>query len=121
MSWWLWFLSLAVLGMLWGAFAVTFLKNPGLATFKKVVYKNLTAEKKRDYWCVECRIVMWQGVEHCEDCNVCVEELDHHCPWTSKCIAKGNLVPFYIWLCSMFSSIIYMMVVALSLLPSLDH
>jgi hypothetical protein len=26
-----------------------------------------------------------------------VDELDHHCPWSGKCIAKGNLVAFNVF------------------------
>ncbi len=35
---------------------------------------------------------------HCSYCDVCVIGYDHHCPWTSKCIGKKNLVQFYIFL-----------------------
>ncbi len=35
---------------------------------------------------------MWH---HCYDCNACVRNLDHHCPWTSKCVGEGNLHVFY--------------------------
>ena len=31
---------------------------------------------------------------HCEDCNACIDELDHHCPWMGKCIGKGNIAYF---------------------------
>lgn len=27
---------------------------------------------------------------HCSHCDYCVEEVDHHCPWSSKCIAERN-------------------------------
>ena len=32
---------------------------------------------------------------HCEDCQVCTSENDHHCIFYSKCIAKGNTFSFY--------------------------
>ena len=31
---------------------------------------------------------------HCSDCDVCIDGYDHHCPWTGKCIGKGNKLPF---------------------------
>jgi hypothetical protein len=37
---------------------------------------------------------------HCDDCNVCIEGYDHHCPWTSKCIGKGNIKSFYVFVTS---------------------
>ena len=38
--------------------------------------------------------------DHCSDCNVCVEKVDHHCPWSSKCIGKGNMNAFSAFLFS---------------------
>ena len=32
---------------------------------------------------------------HCEICQCCCEGYDHHCPWTSKCVGKGNIFYFY--------------------------
>ena len=34
-------------------------------------------------------------MEHCEDCQVCVDGIDHHCVFFSKCIAKNNLCYFW--------------------------
>ena len=34
-------------------------------------------------------------MEHCEDCDVCVYDYDHHCVFFSKCIAGGNIYCFY--------------------------
>ncbi len=36
-------------------------------------------------------------IEHCEDCNVCILNYDHHCVWTGKCIGKYNYYAFYIF------------------------
>lgn len=41
---------------------------------------------------------MPRAVRHCRDCDVCVREYDHHCPWTSKCIGGNNLIRFYVFL-----------------------
>ena len=32
---------------------------------------------------------------HCEVCDICVKEYDHHCPWTGKCIGSGNIFWFH--------------------------
>ena len=37
---------------------------------------------------------MVKDTEHCTYCDYCVESLDHHCPWSSKCIARGNMPCF---------------------------
>ena len=51
-------------------------------------------------YCHRCKIVARKDIatEHCDYCDYCVEELDHHCPWSSKCIAKGNILYFKIFL-----------------------
>lgn len=36
--------------------------------------------------CSLCNVLRDRGTAHCYDCNACVLELDHHCPWTGKCI-----------------------------------
>ena len=38
---------------------------------------------------------MTQTMTHCDECDVCVDELDHHCVFFSKCIGEGNLTCFY--------------------------
>ena len=38
--------------------------------------------------CIYCQQLRAPGTSHCYDCDACVEELDHHCPWTGKCIGK---------------------------------
>jgi len=48
-------------------------------------------------WCAVCELWQPRRATHCKDCDCCVEEFDHHCPWMGKCVAKGNLTPFYIF------------------------
>ncbi len=48
--------------------------------------------------CTYCNVLRPPGAVHCHDCKVCVLELDHHCPWTGKCIGKRNLKFFYAFL-----------------------
>jgi hypothetical protein len=48
--------------------------------------------------CSVCLVPRERGTAHCYDCSRCVLALDHHCPWSSKCIGKGNIRPFGIFL-----------------------
>jgi hypothetical protein len=50
-----------------------------------------------------------EHVEYCDDCDVVVEHMDHHCPWTGQCIAKKNTTPFYFFLALVFASLIFVM------------
>lgn len=47
------------------------------------------------------------GTVHCYECDCCIEELDHHCPWTGKCVGKHNLQFFYTFLVALVIDIIY--------------
>ena len=60
-----------------------------------------------DNFCDICNVYRSIGAEHCEECGVCIVEYDHHCPWTSKCIGKGNIVFFYGFLVGLFASFIF--------------
>ena len=60
--------------------------------------------------CQFCNIFREQGTSHCYDCNACVLELDHHCPWTGKCIGKYNLRYFYGFLWSISALMCYVTV-----------
>ena len=48
--------------------------------------------------CGKCNVYRPPNATHCSTCNVCILGLDHHCPWTGKCIGKRNLCLFYLFL-----------------------
>lgn len=58
--------------------------------------------------CGQCNVVQDATVKHCHDCDVCIRELDHHCPWMGKCIGKRNLWAFYSFEALIAISAIYM-------------
>lgn len=49
--------------------------------------------------CSKCNILVFtsDNVTHCNECDICVEDLDHHCVWIGKCIAKRNTLSFQIF------------------------
>jgi len=86
------------------SYTYIFLLNPGIPKYDE----NAILGKPREKYsiCKPCGI--WRNLEknvyHCFDCDICVEEYDHHCPWTGKCIAKKNINAFYIFLVSILGA-----------------
>ena len=50
---------------------------------------------------------------HCYECQVCVDDLDHHCPWTGKCIGKRTLFAFHLFLICLSVHILFVVVGAI--------
>ena len=47
-------------------------------------------------WCRYCRASVQLDSKHCWDCNKCVANFDHHCPWLNTCIGTRNYIWFYV-------------------------
>lgn len=79
------------------SYAYTSLINPGIPHKKSLIGKNGEIQLKDFRICEFCSLIMNMDIDttHCEDCNICIEGHDHHCPWTSKCVGKRNLWSFY--------------------------
>ena len=66
---------------------------------------------RKDYsFCSVCQFFVKKTnyVTHCIDCDICIENQDHHCPWTGHCIGKNNYYSFMIFIGSSFVIIIYL-------------
>ena len=83
-----------------------YLFNPGIPSidhyYKRFIqsknYMKMSENEKKNYYvCELCNIIVNhnENIEHCEDCQICVENYDHHCFWTGKCITKRNIWAFY--------------------------
>ena len=72
--------------------------NPGLP--KKEIQNELLLINEPDKYskCRLCNFIIdnTKGYQHCDTCDICCEGYDHHCPWTSKCVGKGNICYFNI-------------------------
>ena len=77
-------------------FILASIKNPGLP--KKSLQNELLLYNEPDRYirCQKCFFMIDQtkNYRHCDYCGCCCEGYDHHCPWTSKCVGKGNIFYF---------------------------
>ena len=81
------------------SYLYTALINPGIP---KIEYEEMSTDPNNNNnfrFCKECKL--WtktsERTYHCYECEICIEGFDHHCPWTSKCIGKHNLISFFMF------------------------
>lgn len=94
-----------------------FFINPGIPSpdhYMKIYtktqkYLSLDYQERKNFLqCEICNIIVHSKdkVEHCEECDICVKNYDHHCYWTGKCIAKNNFWAFNTFA---FGTVVYIM------------
>ena len=70
-------------------YSFTVFINPG------IVLEN-PKNNKFDSFCRKCNICYEsKKITHCYECDICIENCDHHCGVLRKCIAKNNLITFW--------------------------
>jgi hypothetical protein len=84
------------------------LSNPGFAQ------PSITLPHSAAQYCQVCRVVRVRNIYHCQDCNVCIEGFDHHCPWVGKCIGAKNLSSFYFFLIMIFGILVLCFIATLT-------
>ena len=99
-------------------FTVTVLSNPGIpseeyhltkAIYEKINKKNEGSDNITYKICFECNVYTDKNanVGHCLTCKLCIIGHDHHCSWSSKCIGKGNLLWFRLFVSSLALFFLY--------------
>ena len=71
-------------------------KNPGLP-IREIQNEELIEKNPNKYMrCHLCHFIIdrTKNYVHCNICGCCCGGYDHHCPWTSKCVGRGNLFYF---------------------------
>eukprot|EP01032_Pedospumella_encystans_P008432 gene8432-10011_t len=63
--------------------------------------------------CGQCDLRRPYTARHCDYCKLCVDNLDHHCPWSGKCIAEKNLRAFYAFTSLLCFQIYYLIAVVI--------
>ena len=68
--------------------------------------------------CMHCDVIRGPNAQHCYDCDLCIRGLDHHCPWTGKCIGERTLWNFHMFLGSLCGLIIFSVVCVFAFLSA---
>ena len=70
-------------------YTLVFLSDPGIP--------NRNEGAGEDVVCTTCCSIRKDRPYHCESCDLCITECDHHCIWIGKCVGKNNYVIFYLF------------------------
>jgi len=89
---------------------LTAIKDPGIMLASPIDNNDQILEEIP--YCDVCGIYQLPKTIHCESCDCCIEELDHHCPWIGKCVGKKNKTYFSIFMLSWIIYLVYFMVMA---------
>uniref|UniRef100_H3H6V6 Palmitoyltransferase n=1 Tax=Phytophthora ramorum TaxID=164328 RepID=H3H6V6_PHYRM len=80
------------------SFTMVACSDPGVVFHDLQVSNQLQGDIETGIICAQCEVRRPLKASHCSDCGVCVRELDHHCPWTGKCVGERTIKWFYVFL-----------------------
>lgn len=88
--------------------------DPGIVVLSPNYMYDQHDEQSSD-WCEKCSVSQLRRyrIRHCDECDLCIEGIDHHCPWVGKCIGKKNMKWFISFNVCWVLSIICLLVVAI--------
>lgn len=92
-------------------FLIPSLINPGIPErkyYRKRFEREYNGDISKIKICDKCNITILKSLQisHCIFCNICIKNLDHHCPWIGKCVGKYTKIPFYFFLIGLIFYII---------------
>ena len=83
--------------------------NPGIPSFEynNKIKEGLKKKKLNELDCTECKrcnlyYKLKDRIGHCDKCDMCYFDIDHHCIWTGHCIARYNNIAFILFIVSIF-------------------
>lgn len=101
----IWMKILFVLAYLLFAISYTLLmlKNPGVPKDKNNFDLDDLIRNSRQCKICQCIVYkdMLKNTEHCQECDVCIENLEKHNKFATKCVGKRNKILFKIWIFSL--------------------
>ena len=68
---------------------------------RKTIYISQLGYFRKYKICNTCNVIRPLRTTHCGNCNNCVVKLDHHCPWLGTCVGKRNYHYFFLFLCTL--------------------
>ena len=76
------------------ALLCTACSDPGIVRATPISDRDDVEEELNNCpYCETCSIYQPEklNIRHCYECDVCIQGLDHHCPWMGKCIGAKNM------------------------------
>ena len=71
---------------------------------RQVVVNNIVINCR---YCTTCKAWRPPRASHCSDCDSCILNHDHHCPWMGNCVGKYNYAYFFWFLVAVCLNCVY--------------